>query len=133
LVSILEQRGKINLFNKNVVIKTTGGIKLNEQSSNLAIVMSIASSFYNKAIPNGSVFIADVGLTGELKKVPNLEMRIKELDRMNYKKVYIAPNTLKNKKFDNIEVIECKTLLDVISKTFGNNIRKKVENNNMEN
>lgn len=125
LVSILEQRGKINLFNKNVVIKTTGGIKLKEQNSNLAILMSIASSYYEIPIPNDNVFIADVGLTGELKKVPSLEMRIKELDRMNYKKVFVAPNSIKNKNFQNIQVIECKTLLDVIHSIFGQNIKRK--------
>lgn len=131
LVSILEQRGKVNLFNKNVVIKTTGGIKLKEQNTNLAVLMSIASSFYNLPIPNDYVFIADVGLTGELKKVPNLEMRVKELDRMNYKKVFIAPNTLKNKKYSNIEVVECKTLLNVIYSVFGDVKKKKTATTEM--
>lgn len=125
LISILEQRGKINLFNKNVVIKTCGGIKLTEQSANLAVLMTIASSYYDVPISNKTIFIADVGLTGELKKVPNLEMRIKELDRMNYQNVYIAPNSLKDKKFKNINVIECKTLIEVLSKVFGDNVKKK--------
>ncbi len=52
---------------KNVVIKTTGGLKLSEQAVNLAIIMSIVSSVLNKPIPNDIVFIAEVGLTGELK------------------------------------------------------------------
>ena len=81
LISILEQRAKVNLYNKNVVIKTQGNLKLTDASSNLAILLSIASSFYDKAIPLKNVYIADVGLTGELKKVPNIEQRIKELDR----------------------------------------------------
>src|SRR5699024_7284495 len=50
LVSILEERGSINLYDKNVVIKTTGGIQLTEQASNLAVLMSIASSVYNVGI-----------------------------------------------------------------------------------
>lgn len=129
LTSILEQRSKINLFNKNVVIKTTGGIKLKEQTANLAILMSIASSYYDKPIPSGYVYIGDVGLTGELKKVPNIEMRIKELDRMNYKKVFVCPNALKNTNFSNIEVIECKTLSETIIATFGE-ITKKEKNQN---
>src|SRR5699024_7058489 len=76
LVSILEQRGIIRLYDQNVVIKTTGGIKLTEQSSNLAVLMSIASSVYKTGIPNDIVFIADVGLTGELKRLPALEARL---------------------------------------------------------
>src|SRR5699024_1385810 len=61
LVSILEERGSINLYDKNVVIKTTGGIKLTEQASNLAVIMSIASSIFNRGIANDTVFISDVG------------------------------------------------------------------------
>jgi DNA repair protein RadA/Sms len=127
LVSILEQRGKINLFNKNVIIKSTGGIKLKEPHSNLAILMAVASSFYEKPIPQGYVYIADVGLTGELKKVPSLEMRIRELDRMGYKKVFISPNSLKINNFKTIEVCECKTLLDVIRETFGENVKRQTK------
>ena len=72
LISILEQRGKISLYDKNVVIKTTGGLRLSEQSANLAIIMSIASSVRDEGIPSDTVFIADVGLTGELKRVPSI-------------------------------------------------------------
>lgn len=120
LISILEQRGGINLFNKNVVIKTTGGLKLREQSINLSVIMSIASSVYNKGILNNTVFISDVGLTGELKKVPSLELRIKELDRMGFKRVYVAKNAFSRAvKFNSIEVIQLKTLHEVINHVFG--------------
>lgn len=120
LISVLEQRGSIPLFNKNVVIKTTGGIKLKEQAVNLSVIMSIVSSVYNQGIPNDTVFIADVGLTGELKKVPSLEGRIRELDRMGFQKVYVAKNSLVHDlKLSNVEVIECKNLYEVILRVFG--------------
>ncbi|NMB07719.1 MAG: DNA repair protein RadA [Tissierellia bacterium] len=119
LISILEQRGNMPLYDKNVVIKTTGGLKLSEQAVNLAIIMSIVSSVLNKPIPNDIVFIAEVGLTGELKKVPALESRIKELDRMGFKKVYIPKGALKlEEKFKTIEVIELRTLVEVMNDVF---------------
>ncbi len=122
LISILEQRGNIGLYDKNVVIKATGGLKLSEQSVNLAIIMSIVSSVYNKGIPSDVVFIAEVGLTGELKKVPSMEGRIRELDRMGFRKVYIPKDGLKGKeKFDSIEVIRLRTLQEVINHVFGKN------------
>lgn len=120
LISILEQRGGFNLFNKNVVIKITGGLRLREQAINLAVIISIVSSVYNKGIPNDVVFIADVGLTGELKKVPSLETRIRELDRMGFKKVYVAKNAFSRPiKFNNIQVIELKELKEVVENVFG--------------
>ena len=119
LISILEQKGKISLYDKNVVIKTTGGIKLKEQAVNLAVIMCIASSVYNKAIPWDYAFIADVGLTGELKKVPSMESRVKELDRMGFVKVFIPQNSMRKIALQNIEVIECKTLIQVITYCIG--------------
>lgn len=119
LISILEQRGKISLYDKDVVIKTTGGLKFKEPAVNLSIIMSIVSSVYDKEIPNDTVFISDVGLTGELKKVPSLEMRIRELDRRGFKKVYIAKNALvRTQDIKNIDIIECKSLQEVIIKVF---------------
>jgi DNA repair protein RadA len=115
LISILEQRGKINLYDKNVVIKTTGGLLLKEQAVSLAIIMCIVSSVKDKAIPNDTVFVADVGLTGELKKVPSIEARIREIDRMGFRRVYVAKNTVKDAaRFKNLEIIELDTLYDVI-------------------
>ncbi|NMA48199.1 MAG: DNA repair protein RadA [Tissierellia bacterium] len=115
LISILEQRGGVKLYDKNVVIKTTGGIKLKEQSSNLAIIMSIASSVFQSPLPNDIVFISDVGLTGELKKVPSLEARIREVDRMGFSKAYIAPIKGKMIKTNNLELIQKQRLKDVIA------------------
>jgi len=115
LISILEQRGKINLYDKNVVIKTTGGLQLKEQAASLAIIMCIVSSVKDKAIPNDTVFVADVGLTGELKKVPSIEARIREIDRMGFRRVYIAKNALRDpSRFKKVEIIELNTLYDVI-------------------
>ena len=118
LVSILEQRGGIKFYDKNVVIKTTGGIKLSEQASNLAVLMSIVSSVKDKGIPNDVVFIADVGLTGELKRVPSLEVRLRELDRMGYERAYIAPNSGKGIKTEGLKIIELETLRHVINHVF---------------
>ncbi|MHB8124550.1 MAG: DNA repair protein RadA [Desulfitobacteriaceae bacterium] len=116
LISILEQRGGIDLYTKNVVIKTTGGLQLKEQSVNLAIIMCIVSSVRNIPIPNNTVFIADVGLTGELKKVPLLEGRVRELDRMGFRRVYVAKDAIKDLiKFKNVEIVELNTLREVIS------------------
>ncbi|NLY20690.1 MAG: DNA repair protein RadA [Tissierellia bacterium] len=95
IVSILEERGGVKLYDKNIVLKTTGGIRLSEPSSTLAVIMSIASSALNRPISSDIVFIGDVGLTGEIKKTRNLAHRINELERLGYKEVYIAKDSEK--------------------------------------
>ena len=119
LISILEQRGNLKLYDKNVVIKTTGGLYLKEQAANLAVLMSIASSIYNKPIPSDWAFIADVGLTGELKRVPSMESRIKELDRMGFEKVFVPAGGIRDTHLEHIEVVEVKFLSQLLSMLFG--------------
>lgn len=119
LTSMLEQKAKVPLYDKNVIVKVTGGLKIKEQGVNLAILMSIVSSEKNKAIPCDVAFIADVGLTGELKKVPSIESRIRELARMGFKKVYIAKNSfLDGCNIKDIQVKELKTLREVINDVY---------------
>ncbi len=119
LISILEQRGKISLYDRDVVIKTTGGLKFKEPAVNLSIIMSIVSSVYDKEIPNDTAFISDVGLTGELKKVPSLELRIRELDRRGFRHVYVAKNALiRSLDIKNIKVHEVKSIQEVIGMLF---------------
>jgi len=121
LISILEQRGGINLYDKNVIIKTTGGMKIREQGINLAVIMSIVSSVKQQGIESNIAFIADVGLTGELKKVPSIESRVKELERMGFKKVYVAKDSFaRGTAFKGIEIIELKTLMNVIGHVYNN-------------
>jgi DNA repair protein RadA/Sms len=119
LISVLEQKSGVMLYDKNVVLKSTGGLRLKEQSVNLCVVMSIVSSVKNKGILGNTAFVADVGLTGELKKVPTLEQRIRELDRMGFDRVFVAKNDVHIKqKYDNIEVCQCKNIQDVIRMLF---------------
>ena len=121
LISILEQRGGINLYDKNVIIKTTGGIKIREQGINLAVIMSIVSSVKQQGIASNIAFIADVGLTGELKKVPSLESRVRELERMGFRRVYVPKDSfIRQNNFKHIEVIELKTLSHVINHVYNN-------------
>lgn len=121
LISILEQRGGINLYDKNVIIKTTGGMKIREQGINLAVIMSIVSSVKQQGIESTVAFIADVGLTGELKKVPSIESRVKELERMGFKRVYVAKDSfVRETSLKGIEVVELKTLMNVISHVYSN-------------
>lgn len=117
LVSILEERAKLSLYDKNVILKTTGGIRLAEQSVNLAVLMSIVSSLKHQGIEESTLFVAEVGLTGELKIVPNLDFRLREIERLGYQKVYTAPFFWK-KDFSGLQVIQKETLSQVIGDVF---------------
>lgn len=118
LISILQERAGLNLYDMNVIIKTTGGLKLSEPAVNLAIIMSIASSLLKKPISDKFVFIAEVGLTGELKKVPQIKNRVKELERLGYERVYIARNSIDKKEFSAIDIRDFANIKEVIKDIF---------------
>lgn len=114
LLGVLEGSG-INFFEENVMIKPTGGMRINENATDLAMIMSIVSAKKKKAIPNGTVFIGEIGLTGEIKKVPSIEMRLKELDRMGFREAIIPNQMLKCNTDDlNIKITKMKTISDCI-------------------
>lgn len=124
LLSIITQKMKIDMNTYNVVINTTGGLKLSEPAVNLAIIMSILSLHYSgttqsKIIPGQYIYLAEVGLTGELKKVQGMERRLKEIDRMGYEKVFVAPGSVRNKNdYKNVQIIECKDIAEAAKATF---------------
>ena len=113
LISILEQHCGMTFIDKNVIINTQNNLKLKKSDTSLATLMSICSSYYKKPLPFNSVYLADVGLTGELKKVSNMDARLKELDRMGYSDVYVAKDTQVG-KYKNIRVVKCDKISDVL-------------------
>ena len=113
LLSILEERGGMGLYDKNVVVKTTGNLRLKEGAANLGTLLSIASAVANRPIPGNVLFIGDVGLTGELKQVPAMTSRIKEAVRMGFETIYTPPLTA-DQKIEGITLRERRLLSDVI-------------------
>lgn len=119
LVSILEERAGIKFLDKNIVVKSAGGIKVKEQASNLSVMVSIVSSTLNKPVEANSVFISDVGLTGELKNVPSLDIRLKEAERMGFKKAYVSKySNVKEENYKKLQVIKMTNILEVLQKIF---------------
>ncbi len=118
LVSIIEERAGIKLFDRNVVVKSSADMKLKESASNLCAIVAIVSSIKSKGLPGSSIFIGDVGLTGELKPVPFMEQRIKEARRLGFKKIYTPRLGFKLEKDDKSEIIENYSLRELLTSIF---------------
>lgn len=88
LLAVIEKVCGISLGTQDVYINVVGGIKITEPAADLAIAMSVISSYKGKALNNDSVFIGELALTGEVRSVVNLEKRIKEAVKLGYKTIY---------------------------------------------
>ncbi len=95
LVAVLSKRCKIPLYEMDVFVNVTGGIRIVEPASDLAVCMAIISSFKDQALPKSAVFIGEVGLLGELRTVRQLDKRITEAKKLGYTEV-ISPQKTKN-------------------------------------
>lgn len=86
LVAVLSKRAGINLSNQDVYVNVVGGLKISEPALDLAVCMAIASSYKNKALSKETCAFGEVGLSGEIRAVQNAKERIKEAEKLGYKK-----------------------------------------------
>jgi len=98
LLALLEKKIDLPLNHYDVFVNISGGIKIKESSADLAVVAAIISSFRDRPISKESTFIGEVSLTGEIKDVYSVDMRLKEAQAQGIKKAVIAQKT--NLKLD---------------------------------
>lgn len=120
LLAVMEKHCGLLVQNQDAFFKTTGGVRLDEPAIDLAIAVSIASSYWNREVRVEDVFIGEIGLTGEIRRVTQIEDRIKEADKLGFKRVYIPYNNYQAlSQLDlAIEVIPVKTIKQAIYLVF---------------
>jgi DNA repair protein RadA/Sms len=87
--AVLSRRAGVGLYNQDIIVNVTGGLKVAEPAADLGIALAIASSFKDaRAIP-GTVAVGEIGLSGELRPVPQMERRIAEAARLGFTRCII--------------------------------------------
>jgi DNA repair protein RadA/Sms len=82
------------LQNQDAYLKVAGGVKLDEPAIDLAIAVSIASSFRDQPTNPADVIIGEVGLTGEVRRVSRIEQRVQEAVKLGFNRIIIPKNNL---------------------------------------
>ena len=118
LMAVLEKRANLNLGSQDVYLNVVSGIKISEPAIDLGIILAVVSSFKNISIPKDLVAIGEVGLTGEVRAVNMIEKRLKEAEKLGFKKCIIPENNKKllkdNYKLDIIGVRNVEEALRII-------------------
>jgi DNA repair protein RadA/Sms len=84
LAAVLERNLKIPLYNKDIFLNVAGGVKIEEPAVDLGVVVAIASSALNKPVDAKKVFIGEVGLTGEVRGISQVDIRLKEASKLGF-------------------------------------------------
>lgn len=97
LVAMLERRTKLSLADQDIYINVIGGIRLNEPAADLAVCMAIASAAKGLLLKKNVVVFGEVGLSGEIRYVPQIEKRVAEAQKLGFEGA-IGPKLKASKK-----------------------------------
>lgn len=114
ICAVIEKRLKLSLWNRDVYLNVVGGLRVSEPASDLAVAVTITSSLVGMKIKAGICFIGEIGLSGEIRRIKGLEIRIAEAVKMGFTTIIIPDlgpkNPFKKKKFSNISRNEMKVI-----------------------
>ena len=113
LLAVLERRAGLSARNFDVYVNIVGGISTKDPGVDLALCMAIASIITDKPVPCDLCFIGEVGLSGEVRPVARASLRIKEAERMGFKKILMSRYE-KPEKSCNIKQIGVESLKEAV-------------------
>jgi len=116
LTAVLGRRVRIPIQDKDVFVNVVGGLQIKEPASDLAVALAIASSVRDQPIHADMAVIGEIGLSGELRAVSQLEVRLKEARKLGFKRC-IIPRSPRRRSFslpDGLKGVTCRSLREAI-------------------
>ena len=120
LLAVLEKRAGFRLGSKDVFLNIAGGLRISDPACDLAVIAAILSSNFDISVSADSCFSAEVGLSGEIRPVSQVDRRIAEAAKLGFKKIYISSFNKKDSfaRNDNIEVVAVSDVAELCRKLF---------------
>lgn len=117
LIAVLEKRAGLALGGQDIYLNIAGGMKLNEPAVDLGIIATVASAYKNISIPQSTVVMGEVGLTGEVRRINLIEKRLKEAEKLGFKTCIIPENNKKSLKDEyKLDIIGVKNIGEALRK-----------------
>lgn len=98
ILAVLEKRAKFRLGQKDVFLNIAGGLKIADPGVDLAVVASVMSSNFDISVSRKTVFVGEVGLSGEIRTVTRIEQRVLEAQKLGFETIVIPRENLKGIK-----------------------------------
>lgn len=114
LLAVLHRHGGLQVSDQDVFVNAVGGIRVTETGSDLALLIAVVSSFRNRPLSMDMVCFGEVGLSGEIRPVPNGQERLREAAKHGFKKAIIPKANLSNKPIPGMTVIGVGKLSDAL-------------------
>ncbi|UCF95564.1 MAG: DNA repair protein RadA [Desulfobacterales bacterium] len=119
LAAVMEKKLGMHLMSYDIFMNVAGGVKVNEPAVDLAIVAAVASSFLDQAIADGTLVLGEVGLTGEVRAIGQVESRIAEAQKMGFARCLAPASNLKRlPEMGGIDITGVKTVSEAVETLF---------------
>ena len=112
ILAVLQRKAGLKLHTREVYVSTVGGARVNDPATDLATAVAIASACVERAFDRPIIALGEVGLSGELRRVPGLERRLAEADRLGFEVAIVPAGS--NLRLRGMRVVEAATLADAL-------------------
>ena len=117
LIAVLEKRANFVLYNQDAYVNVVGGFKVYETAADLAIALAVASGFSDLEMPGDLIAVGEIGLSGEIRAVSFIEKRIREAQKLGFKRIMIpARNRFDANTIEGVEIIKVSSVSQAIYK-----------------
>ena len=116
LLAVLERRGGLKLGRHDVFVSVTGGLTLEEPGTDLGVALAIASSFRNRPLLERSLAIGEIGLSGAVRRVRRLEVRVREAARLGFARVGVPVAQADEVAAAGIEIVPVRDVREAFEK-----------------
>jgi DNA repair protein RadA/Sms len=123
VAAVLTRRVGLKLGNQDIMVNVTGGLKVGEPAADLGMAMAIASSAWDREVAPETVAVGEVGLSGELRSVTQLERRLTEAARLGFKRCIVPKSGDKSTSVKDVELIPAASLREAVN--LGLSVSKK--------
>jgi DNA repair protein RadA/Sms len=118
LLAVMHRHGGIQMSGQDVFVNVVGGVKVLETGSDLAVLMACASSLRSKALPQQMAVFGEVGLSGEIRPVPNGQERLREAAKHGFKLAIVPKGNAPKQSIDGMKVIGVGRLQEALDAAF---------------
>jgi len=116
LLAVLHRHGGLLLGDQDVFVNVVGGVRVSETAADLAVLLAVMSSFRDRPLPGGLVVFGEVGLSGELRPVPNGQERLREAAKHGFQHAIIPAANKPRQVVKGLEVTAASRLSEVLDK-----------------
>jgi len=113
VLAVLDTRAGLKFGDKEVYLNIAGGLKITEPATDLAVAAALLSSFRNIPLPKNSVFFGEIGLSGEIRQVPQMDARLKEAEKLGFETVFMPKSDKTKTTMNAVKIGHVRELSDI--------------------